>query len=107
MKYTFLFLLVLAITFTSCSEAGTTTTSLQGTEQNLPEELKGLKIYTISTGGLKQVKVGVLDNARTISTTYPVGKTQESFILVEKNSGRTIQVGEIISENDSIIVCKK
>lgn len=107
MKYTFLFLLALAITFTSCYDAGTTSTSLQGTEQNLPEELKGLKIYTVSTGGLSHVKVGVLDNARTTSTTYPQGKTQQTFILVEKNTGRTIQVGEIISENDSIIVCKK
>lgn len=107
MKYTFLFLLALAITFTSCFEAGTTSTSLQGTEANLPEELKGLKIYTVSTGNLSSVQVGVLDNSRTISTTYPQGKTQETFILVEKNTGRTIQVGEIISENDSIIVCKK
>jgi hypothetical protein len=107
MKYTFLFLLVLAITFTSCFEAGTTSTSLQGTEPNLPEELKGLKIYTVSTGNLGSVKVGVIDNARTTSTTYPVGKSQQTFILVEKNTGRTIEVGEIISENDSIIVCKK
>lgn len=107
MKYTFLILLVLAITFTSCREAGTTSTSLQGTEANLPEELKGLKIYNVNTGGVSYVRVGVLDNARTTSTTYPVGKSQQSFILIEKNTGRTIQVGEIISENDSIIVCKK
>lgn len=107
MKYTFLFLLVLTITFTSCYEAGTASTSLDGTEANLPEELKGLKIYTVTTGTLSSVQIGVLDNTRTTSTTYPRGKTQQTFILVEKNTGRTIEVSGIISENDSIIVCKK
>ena len=107
MKYTFLILLVVAITLSSCYEAGTTSTELIGNEQNLPEELKGLKIYTVSTGKLGSVKVGLLDNARTTSLTYSEGKYQESFILVEKNTGRSIPVGEIISENDSIIVCKK
>jgi hypothetical protein len=107
MKYTFLILLVVSITLSSCYEAGTTSTELIGNEQNLPEELKGLKIYTVSTGDLGSVKVGLLDNARTTSLTYSEGKYRESFILVEKNTGRTIPVGEIISENDSIIVCKK
>jgi hypothetical protein len=107
MKYTFLMLLVIAITLSSCREAGTTSVRLQGNEQNLPEELKGLKIYTVSTGDLSSVKVGVIDNAKTTSLTYSEGKSQESFILVEKNTGRTIPIGEIISENDSIIICKK
>jgi hypothetical protein len=107
MKYTFLILLVFAITLNSCHEAGTSTTSLHGSEQTLPDELKGLKIYTVSTGGLSYVQVGVLDNARTTSLSHSEGKHHESFILVEKNTGRTIPVGEIISENDSIIVCKK
>lgn len=49
----------------------------------------------------------ILDDARTTSTTYPGYKSQQTFILVEKNTGRTIEVNEIISENDSIIVCKK
>jgi hypothetical protein len=107
MKYTFLLLALIAITLNSCFEAGTTSTTLTGNEQNLPEELKGLKIYTVSTGDLSSVKVGVIDNAKTTSLTYSEGKYQESFILVEKNTGRTIPIGEIISENDSIIVCKK
>jgi hypothetical protein len=107
MKYTFLILLVVAITLSSCYEAGTSSLNLQGNEQNLPEELKGLKIYTVSTGKMAKVQVGVIDNAKTTSLTYSEGKHQKSFILVEKNTGRTIPVGEIISENDSIIVCKK
>ncbi len=107
MKYTFLILLVFAITLSSCWEAGTTSNILTGNEQNLPEELKGLKIYTVSTGTIGSVKVGVIDNTKTTSLTYSEGKSLESFILVEKNTGRTIPIGEIISENDSIIVCKK
>jgi hypothetical protein len=105
MKY--IFLLALTIIFTSCDDKGTTETSLQGIEGNLPEELKGLKIYKVSLGGLDYVRVGVLDNAKTTSTTYRKGKISETFILIEKDNQRTIKVNEIISENDSIIVCRK
>ena len=104
-----LVLLILLLTLTSCEDKGLTRQTLTGDESNLPAELKGLKIYTVSTGSGNYVKVAVLNN-QAISTTYQSGKHSQSVILVNKEnstSDRTINVESIISENDSIIVIKK
>ena len=98
--------LILALTLLSCEDKGVTRQTLTGDESNLPAELKGLKIYTVSTGSGNYVKVAVLNN-QAISTTYKSGKHQQSVILVNKEGERTINVETIISENDSIIVIKK
>jgi hypothetical protein len=102
-------ILILALTLTSCEDKGLTRQTLTGDESTLPAELKGLKIYTVSTGEGNYVKVGILNN-QAISTTYQSGKHQQSVILVNKEnstSDRTINVESIISENDSIIVIRK
>jgi hypothetical protein len=98
--------LILLLTLTSCEDKGLTRQTLTGNESNLPAELKGLKIYTVSTGSGNYVKVAVINN-QAISTTYKSGKHQQSVILVNKETERTINVESIISENDSIIVIKK
>jgi hypothetical protein len=98
--------LILALTLLSCEDKGVTRQTLTGDESNLPAELKGLKVYTVSTGEGNYVKVAVL-NHQAISTTYQSGKHQQSVILVNKETERTINVESIISENDSIIVIKK
>ncbi len=97
---------IIAIVFTSCEEAGTTSKKLNGYEQDLPAELKGLKIYRVSTGAISYVNVAILDNGVN-SVTYPVGKTQETTIIVNKQNGKLIEVSEILVENDSVIVCRK
>ena len=99
-------ILILLFTFTSCEEKGVTSQRLTGDESTLPAELKGLKVYRVSCGGGEWVRVGILNN-QVISTTYQVGKTQQSIILVNKETARTINVESIISENDSIVVIKK
>jgi hypothetical protein len=98
--------LILLLTLTSCEDKGVTRQTLTGDESNLPAELKGLKIYTVSTGSGNYVKVAVINN-QAISTTYQSGKHQQSVILVNKETERTINVESIISENDSILVIKK
>jgi len=95
-----------AAVFTSCDDAGVTSKRLNGDEQNLPDELKGLKIYSVSTGNLDYVKVAVLDG-KINSTTYQVGKVQESTVIVNKQNGKLIEVSQILVENDSMIVCRK
>lgn len=97
--------LLVALTI-ACEEAGITRTKIQGTEGNLPPELKGLKIYDVSTGGGSYVKVGIL-NGEVNGLTYPKGKLQESLIMVQNGKNRVIEIESIISENDSIIVVKK
>ena len=92
--------------FISCSQPGTTEYRLTGNESNLPEELKGLRVYRVATGYGKFINVAVLNNNAN-STTYKVGKHSQSTVIVNPQTSRTIEVKEIISETDSIIVCKK
>jgi len=98
--------LILLLTLTSCEDKGVTRQTLTGDETNLPAELKGLKVYRVSCGEGEYVRVAVLNN-QAVSTTYQDGKIQQSVILVNKETPRTINVESIISENDSIIVIKK
>jgi hypothetical protein len=98
--------LILLLTLTSCEDKGLTRQTLTGDESTLPAELKGLKVYRVSCGEGDYVKVAVLNN-QAISTTYKSGKHQQSVILVNKETERTINVESIISENDSILVIKK
>ena len=90
----------------SCQDKGVTRQTLTGDETNLPPELKGLKVYNVSCGEGVYVKVAILNN-QAVSTTYSEGKHQQSIILVNKETPRTINVESVISENDSIIVIKK
>ncbi len=95
-----------AFILSSCEQAGVTENRLTGVEEDLPAELKELKIYDVSIGSGSYVKVAVLKN-QVNSTTYPVGKYQQSLILVDNSTGNQITVSEILSETDSIIVCRK
>lgn len=100
------FAIIFCVTFfSSCYDAGVTSQRLNGNEQDLPQELKGLKIYSISVGRGDWVKVAILDN-KANSTTYSVGKFNESLIIIDKK-GKQIKVSQILSENDSVIVCRK
>lgn len=90
----------------SCSSEGETSISLNGNESNLPPELKGLKVYTVSTSATGYVKVAIL-NGEINSTTYSKGKTTESTIIINQKTGKVYQVKDILIENDSIIVARK
>jgi hypothetical protein len=111
---TLLLVVGFSLLFTSCEDKGLTRQTLTGDESTLPAELKGLKVYTVSTGEGNYVKVAVLNN-QAVSTTYQSGKHSQSVVLVNKEvefgagqiTTRTINVESIISENDSILVIKK
>lgn len=98
--------MILAANFVSCSYPDVMQQKIKADDQNLPSELKGLKVYNIQLQGYGDVKVAVLNN-KPISTTYPVGKHQESLIIVDNSTGKLIKVTQILSENDSLIVCRK
>lgn len=107
-KITLITLIAVCFLFTaSCQEAGTTSKQLTGLEQNLPEELKGLKVYWVWTGKSSGVNVAILDN-KINSLTYSEGKSTTSTILLQKEEdNKLIKVKQIIMENDSLIVCRK
>lgn len=99
--------LMSSIYFTSChDEAGVTVKKLNGDEENLPKELKGLKVYLVSTGDNGYIKVAVM-NGEVNSTTYTEGKIQTSTVLINNKNVRTIEIKQIMLENDSMIVCRK
>lgn len=106
MKLKLSFIGLAIISLTSCSDAGTTQLQLNGNESNLPDELKGLKVYSVATDGGHYVQVAVLDN-QINSTTYKVGKQNQSLVIINKGDNKLIEVSSILMENDSLIICRK
>jgi hypothetical protein len=106
-KVIFILSLVIISILTSCSDPGTSSQKLSGGEMNLPDELKGLKVYRVSTGELGgYVYVGIIDNGVN-SMTYPVGKHMATTIIINKSDNRMIEAKEVLMENDSLIVIRK
>lgn len=105
-KIIFLISSILLIFLSSCDDPGETSLRLDGNESNLPEELKGLKVYSVSTGGGNYIKVAILDG-KINSTTYREGKYDRSTIILGEEPNRVIQVNQILMENDSLIICRK
>lgn len=97
---------LLSLTLTSCHDEGETSLSLDGNKHELPEELKGLKVYWVATGKASGVQVAVLNN-QVNSLTYAEGKTQETVIMVNKSTNKIYEISEVLMENDSIMVVKK
>jgi len=103
-----LIMFMLLITF-SCSDNNTppTTKSFDFNSNDLPNEIKGLKIYTIwDEGRTGYTKVATL-NGRINSITYPIGKSQETVILIDESENKIFEVSKIILETDSLIICRK
>lgn len=99
-------ILIASILLTSCQDKGETSIYLSGNENTLPDELKGLKVYNVSTGSGSYVKVAILDG-QVNSTTHKVGKVFESTIILNRQNGQTIEVSQVIMENDSLVICRK
>ncbi len=101
-------ILLLLVVATSCEDKGVSKNRLSGSENALPDELKGLKVYDVSLGEGNWIKVAVINN-QVSSLNYQSGKYQKTVLVVNKDSydERVIEVEEIISETDDIIVIKK
>lgn len=99
-------ILIVSILLTSCREKGKSYLYLSGKENTLPDELKGLKVYNVSTGTGTYVKVAILDG-QVNSTTYSMGKVEESTIILNRQNNKIIEVSQVIMENDSLVVCRK
>lgn len=98
-----IFALILCLSFISCQEVGDSSNILTGQEQSLPNDLKGLKIYSVSLGKGDYVKVAILDK-NVMSLTESNNRETKSLLILNNNK---IKVKEILIENDSIIVCRK
>jgi len=102
-----LLILGLSVMLFSCEPPGSSRIKLDGNENLLPAELKGLKVFRVELGGGDYCKVAILDN-QINSTTYYQNKSQRSTIILNKNQqSKIISYKEIILENDSILILKK
>lgn len=100
-------IIALAISIVSCTyNPGETKIRLKGNETSLPEELKGLKVYSVEIENGTYIKVAVMAD-KVNSTTYKVGKYDESLVIVNKQNNKVIPISSILMENDSLIICKK
>lgn len=95
-----LFLTIFAMSCEEIPETGITEVRLNGIENDLPAELKGLKVYSVKL--TNWVKVAVL-NDNVNSLTYMDNKRSESVIIMTPDN-RVIKADEIISETSDIIV---
>ena len=97
---------MMGVMLSSCEQEGITRVKLNGNENELPDELKGLKVYSVSLGGGSYVKVAVIGD-QVNSVTYHENKQDKTTIIVDKRKQRLIEVENVLMENDSIILCKK
>ena len=98
---------ILLFSATSCLKEGETEKMLDNAG-NLPPELKGLKVYAVGIGNGNVVKVAILNN-NVNSVTYSEGKVEVTTLIINSNTNnsRIIEVKEILSETDDIIVIRK
>jgi hypothetical protein len=82
----------------ACTQKGQVTPYLVGTE-NLPDDLKGLKVYSVGVSEGTSVFVAVLDGKVNSVTTQ--GKHPQTTIMVDASKEK------IIYETDSLILLKK
>jgi hypothetical protein len=101
-----LMIIALVIGVTSCNDPGYTRLRLQGNETNLPEELKGLKVYTVAIDNGRYIEVAIMGD-KINSTTYQSGKNTQSIVILNKQDNKLIEVSSVLMENDSLIICGK
>jgi len=105
-------IIVVLFLFTSCEKQGTLTESKA--TQNKPCVINGdtVDLYVYWPDPMSSIWIAKVRNSNkpVLSLTYSEGKTHETVIIVNKDedvkNNRYIK-GDIISENDSVIVIKK
>ncbi len=100
MKTKLLLIVLVASVLFGCVDAGTATQKLNGNEPTLPDELKGLKVYSVSLGDGDAIKIAIL-NGTVNSATYTEGKVAETTIVVNNEPVQKENV-EILSELESL-----
>lgn len=89
---------------TSCGERGETSLVMNGEEEGLPAELKDMKIYRVNLGTGNFIYVCML-NGVPISAKNTSNKSPQAVVLNEASG--TYQIGDIIWETDSMMMCRK
>lgn len=97
MKY---FLILFLSVLISCQPAGTSFKLLDGNESNLPDDLKGLKVYRVYYNESGDNVLVAVRHTKVNSITYSSGKFKNTVLMVDSTSN-------ILYENDSIIIIKK
>jgi hypothetical protein len=109
MKKLLAILFLVSVVTISCSDPGTTDIRVHGNEPALPEELKGLKIYSVSDGYGSHIKVAVF-KGQVVGEQYRNGKYRYDAVNIYKQDGSVSKgypESNILLENDSILILRK
>lgn len=96
----------------SCEKQGDSELLMDGKNSslNLPEDLKGLKVYKVCVGLDEYIKVAVL-NGEVKSVNELAGKTYRNTIILTKEESEErffmIPIDKILLENDTVIMARK
>jgi hypothetical protein len=95
----------------SCKNPETTKLLMDGKNNpNLPEELKGLKVYKVYLNSGNPIKVAVL-NGQIKSVSETSGKVLRQTMVLTKEESKDcvymIPIQDILLENDTIITARK
>lgn len=91
-----LFYLLILLVLSACEAPGISHLKINGTEKSLPPELKGFRIYKISDGDGNYLNV-------IVPPTNVITNGKNCLLTSDMN---LIEISEIISMNDSIVVAK-
>jgi hypothetical protein len=95
---------LLSFGLVSCDPAGTSRIRVTGNENELPQELKGLKVYSVSCGEGDYIKVAIL-NDKVVGTSYSESKYTEDIAIIQRDS--VVPNEQVIFENDTIKIVRK
>lgn len=94
--------IIFALLFLSCDDNGTVVSRSEGTING-----HAIKVFSYCLGDGDWVKVAFIDD-KINSTNYNEGKTKENVIIVNNPNQKPVVInGEIIMNNDSLILIKK
>lgn len=91
----------------SCNDTPSHDVLIENADAHLPEELKGMKVYRVQNGwDGNNFLVAIVPNSQTTSLSYLEGKNREYVLVVEPQAEPRHIKGQILSENDSLIVIR-
>lgn len=92
---------------TACTESKTDVTQMKVKDEDLPNELRGIKFYRIYTENGASFVLATQQSSVTEYGSNGLSRATVAVVRVDTTSStRVIEIKEIISENDSVIVCK-
>lgn len=100
-KISLLLALLALLLAAACSNPRETSVENEELQSNLPQELKGLKVYTVYLKDGNYIKIAVLNN-NIVATDQQNGEVRNQNAIINQTD-----LNKVIFENDSIMIIRK